>query len=141
MFIPYQAQLAYGWTSLSIRINIVAVIAIIPAILWVTPRYCAVGAAWVWVFLNMCYLLIGVHFMYRKLLKMEKLAWYKNSLIQPFGAAAATALILNNVVRFESMSNFAQLIFLIGICGSVLIMTGLTSPIVRRNICSWIKCW
>lgn len=79
--------------------------------------------------------------MYRKILKMEKWAWYKNSLIQPFGAAAATALILNNVVRFESMSNFAQLIFLIGICGSVLIMTGLTSPIVRRNICSWIKCW
>lgn len=141
MFIPYQAQLAYGWTSLSIRINIVAVIAIIPAILWVTPRYGAVGAAWVWVFLNVCYLLIGVHFMYRKILKMEKWAWYKNSLIQPFGAAAATALILNNVVRFESMSNFAQLIFLIGICGSVLIMTGLTSPIVRRNICSWIKCW
>ena len=47
MHLPYYAQLAHGWTGLSIRINIVAVLIIVPAILWATPIYDAEGAAWV----------------------------------------------------------------------------------------------
>lgn len=76
MWIPYQTQLAHGWTSLTVRINIVAVAIIVPAILWATPRYGAEGAAWVWVALNTSYLLVGIHFMYRRILTREKWRWY-----------------------------------------------------------------
>ncbi|MCT7990062.1 hypothetical protein NG794_16955 [Laspinema sp. D6] len=72
MWIPYQTQLACDWTRLAVPIDIVAVLFIVAAILWVTPRYGAVGAAWVWVSLNAGYVLIGVHFMYRRILKTEK---------------------------------------------------------------------
>ena len=47
MWIPYQAQLAYGWTSFTLIMNIVSVAIIIPAIFWVAPLYGAESAAWV----------------------------------------------------------------------------------------------
>lgn len=134
MFIPYQAQLAYGWTGLATRINIVAVVTMLPAILWVTPRYGTQGAAWVWLSLNMGYLLIGVHFMYSKILTTEKWSWYKNDLIQPIGAAMLAALIAYNLIPLELMPKFSQLLTLVGISGSVLMMAGLAAPSIRRKI-------
>ena len=35
---PYQLQLAYGWTSFAIKINTVAVTLLVPAIFLVTPE-------------------------------------------------------------------------------------------------------
>jgi O-antigen/teichoic acid export membrane protein len=87
MWMPYQLQLAHGWTSLAVRINIVAVVAIIPAILMVVPRYGAEGAAWVWVGLNTGYLLLGALFMYRRILQEEKWQWYMHDVLKPLIAA------------------------------------------------------
>lgn len=87
MWIPYQTQLAHGWTSLTTRINIVLVAVIVPALLWATPRYGAEGAAWVWVSLNASYVLIGIHFMYRKILTTEKWQWYLEDVLKPLLAA------------------------------------------------------
>ena len=83
MWIPYQTQLAHGWTGLTVRINIVAVALIVPAILWATPRYGAEGEAWAWVALNLGYVLIGVHLMYRRILKTEKWRWYAADVMAP----------------------------------------------------------
>lgn len=92
MWMPYQTQLAHGWTSLAVCTNIVAVAVIVPAILWVTPRYGAVGAAWVWVCLNAGYLLISVHFMYRRILGSEKWRWYARDVLGPLCLSVAGAL-------------------------------------------------
>lgn len=94
MWIPYQTQLAHGWTGLTVRINIVAVAVIVPAIIWTTPRFGATGAAWVWVSLNAGYLLIGVHFMYRRILCAEKWRWYVEDITQPLLAAVLSALAI-----------------------------------------------
>lgn len=94
MHIPYMTQLAHGWTGLTIRINIIAVMLIIPAILWVTPRFGAEGAAWVWVCLNAGYLTIGVHFMYRRILTAEKWRWYAQDVLMPLGAGLLGASLL-----------------------------------------------
>ena len=94
MHVPYYAQLAHGWTGLSIRINVVAVLFIVPAILWATPIYGAEGAAWVWVTLNLGYLLIGVHFMYRGILKTEKWRWYRQDILQPLLAALFVVMFI-----------------------------------------------
>jgi len=112
----------------------VAVLAIIPAILWVTPRYGAEGAAWVWLCLNISYLLIGVHFMYRKILNHEKLSWFKNYLIQPIGAAMLMDLIANKLIQLELMQKSGQLLALLGISVSVLMIGGLAAPCIRRRI-------
>jgi O-antigen/teichoic acid export membrane protein len=94
LWIPYQAQLAYGWTGLAFRLNLLAVIMIVPAFYLLIPRYGPEGAAWVWISLNALYLLIGIHFMYRKILTKEKWRWYKWDVILPLVTATITALLM-----------------------------------------------
>ncbi len=81
MWVPYQAQLAHGWTSLTIKVNIVSVAIIAPANLLVTPRYGAIGAAWVWVSLNLGYAIISSQLMYDHILGTGKVAWYLEDLL------------------------------------------------------------
>ncbi len=98
MWVPYLTQLAYGWTGLTVRTNIVAVLLIVPALFWITPHYGAVGAAWVWVSLNAGYVLISIHFMYRKILTAEKWCWYKQDILQPILSATMMALLIHSAV-------------------------------------------
>jgi O-antigen/teichoic acid export membrane protein len=76
MHIPYMLTLAYAWPGFGVRQNVVAVILLVPAILWATPRYGAIGAAWIWFILNAGYVLLGMHYLHRHLLKHEKWHWY-----------------------------------------------------------------
>ena len=131
MWIPYQTQLAYGWTGLTIRINVVAVLLIIPAILWATPRYGSEGAALVWVVLNAGYLLVGVHFMYRRIMSSEKWRWYREDVMQPVLAGATVALALEWVLPapIGVMRQAAVLVFSSGL---VLIAAALAAPCTRQ---------
>lgn len=95
MHIPYQMQLAYGWTSLAIWTNIVAVIVLVPAIFWVVPNYGVMGAAWIWVILNAGYCLISVQLMYQRILPQEKLRWYLRDVMAPLAAALLAAKSLD----------------------------------------------
>ena len=138
MWIPYHAQLAHGWTGLTTRINIIAVLIIVPAVFWVAPRYGAEGAAWTWVGLNAGYVLIGVHFMFRKILQTEKWHWYKNDLVKPLSAAAITAMLVDKLVPAGQFSVFAQLLIFGATGGVVLISAGIAAPLVRRRMLALI---
>lgn len=83
MHIPYLLTLAYGWTKFSMYQNIVAVLILVPSMIWATVRYGAMGAAWIAIILNAGYILIGVHFIYRRILSTEKWRWYGKDLILP----------------------------------------------------------
>lgn len=87
MNIPYFLTLAYGWTKFPIYQNIIAVVLLVPSIIWATIQYGAIGAAWVWVILNAGYVLIGIHFMYRRLLSTEKWRWYGKDIILPISVS------------------------------------------------------
>lgn len=134
MWIPNQAQLAHGWTSLAIRINIVAVLIIVPVIFWVAPRYGAVGAAWVWVCLNAGYVLIGTLFMYRRMLQNEKIRWYKDDLILPIGAALIAAMIIKKLIPSAHMPAFLQLLTIGGGSVVILLISGMSASIVREKM-------
>jgi len=97
MWIPYQTQLAHGWTSLAVRINIVSVLVIVPAILWVTPRFGAEGAAWVWVILNALRLISVVHFMHRRILLGEKWCWYMRDVLAPLAAGVTVTISVKSL--------------------------------------------
>jgi O-antigen/teichoic acid export membrane protein len=94
MNIPYMTQLAHGWTGFAVHVNIVAVSVIIPAILWAVPRFGTIGAAWVWLGLNAGYVLVGMHFMHRKLLPGEKWRWYRDAIFKPLVVGSITVLVL-----------------------------------------------
>lgn len=131
MWIPYQTQLAHGWTSLSIYINIVALAIIVPSIFWVTPIYGAEGAAWIWMTLNAAYVFIGVNFMYMRILSTEKWRWYKNDVFIPLiaGIAAATTLELIWSVESSNLADMA-LLALAAICTTITML--LTASVPRR---------
>ena len=98
MHVPYMTQLAHGWTSFSVRVNIVAVCCIVPAILWAVPRFGAIGAAWAWLGLNAGYVLIGVHFMHRRLLPGEKWRWYGSAVFKPLAVGLMATVALRHWV-------------------------------------------
>ena len=93
LWIPHQMQLAHGITRLAVRTNLVAILVVLPALWWITPRYGALGAAWVWVALNTGYLIFNAHLMYRRILQAERRAWYLQDVGLPVLALAAVAAI------------------------------------------------
>jgi len=130
MWMPFSIQLAYGWTSLAIRINIIAITIIVPAILWVTPRFGAEGAAWVWISLNTGYVLIGIHFMHHKILTKEKWLWYGQDKLQPLFAAATVASAFAWAMP-ESLTVPVQLIWLLLAITITILTSAFAAPHVR----------
>jgi O-antigen/teichoic acid export membrane protein len=130
--LPYQMQLAYGWTSLTVIIASIAVAILLPAIFVMVPIYGPIAAAWIWVVLNGCHCLIGVHFMYRRILKTEKWAWYIQDVIIPLSAASAIAFLASLIFP----ANFERLlgVGLITLTSVVTLAGGaLVAPLVRRQ--------
>ena len=91
---PYVLQLAFGWSSFGAKVNFVAVMFLVPAVLLVTPIYGAIGAAWIWVILNAGYLFISSYFMHKVILITEKTKWLLRDLFIPFLATASTILLI-----------------------------------------------
>jgi O-antigen/teichoic acid export membrane protein len=91
--IPYWLQLAYGWTRLALYTNCIALVAEIPILLVVAQRFGAVGAAFVWLGLNVMYLTVGVNVMYQRLLRTERWRWYLQDIIVPLAGAAAVVVV------------------------------------------------
>lgn len=138
MWIPYQTQLAHGLTKLSVCIDLVAVALIVPAILWVTPLYGAEGAAWVWVGLNIGYLIIGVHFMYRRILNTEKFRWYIRDLLMPISAGLLVALVLKTL-WIDTQTEMAELL-LLGFAAVLILSASLfNATFLRKNVLQIIK--
>ena len=74
--IPYALQLAHGWTKFSFYMNLIAVLFLAPAIYFFTRSFGPIGATFVWLTLNVGYVVLGMPIMYRKLLPSEKWKWY-----------------------------------------------------------------
>ena len=138
MWIPYQTQLAHGWTSLTTRINIISVAIIVPAILWATPRYGAEGAACVWVSLNTGYILIGIHFMYRKILTGEKWHWYRQDVLQPLVVAALVAMLLAWAMP-PDLVYFYKLAWLMSASTVTLLATAFAATYVRHGLLAQLR--
>jgi O-antigen/teichoic acid export membrane protein len=93
MNIPYALQLAYGWTRLALYQNIIAVVLLVPLLIWITNRYGAVGAACIWPLLNAGYVLFGIQAMHTRLLPSEKIRWYTHDVGLPLlGALLGASL-------------------------------------------------
>ena len=91
MYLPYQLQLAHGWTGLTFLVNLVAVAIMVPLIFWCVPRYGAVGAAVLWIVLNASCMIITVQLMHRRILRHEKWNWYLRDVAMP---VAGTLVVL-----------------------------------------------
>jgi O-antigen/teichoic acid export membrane protein len=115
---PYQLQLAHGWTGLIIKSNLLAVSLLIPALLWAVPRYSALGAAWIWVAVNFGHVLISIQCMHRRLIPKEKWRWYLADVLLPVSGAAGVLLVAKFFEPAMYQSRVSWFVFLL-ISGSI----------------------
>lgn len=133
MWMPYQMQLAYGWTSFAVKVNIIAVAVIVPAVIWVTPEYGAIGAAWIWVGLNAGYATISVHFVFKKILIGEKWRWYLQDVLIPISAAIAVCAVFK-LVEWNGISVFTQVVLILFVSVVLCIASALASSEIRGQV-------
>jgi O-antigen/teichoic acid export membrane protein len=91
--VPYALQIANGWTRLTLVQNSIALLAMLPALCWLAPRFGGLGVAAAWIALNFAYLAIGVPLMHRRLLRGQFPAWLLRDVLPPAAAASGVALL------------------------------------------------
>jgi len=136
--IPYQLQLAHGWTSLTIKINIIAVIVMVPAILWSVPIYGAIGAAWMLAATSAGCLLLEIPLMHRRLLPAEKWRWYSRDVAVPLAAATAAALLCRWALPHD-LGKLGEFSVLLATSTCVLIAAATAAPMVRHQLVRYLR--
>jgi len=89
--VPYVLQLAHGWTRLTVYVNSVSVVVLVPIIVVLARHFGAVGGASAWVILNVGYMFTIIPLMHRRLLPQEKWAWYLNDVGAPLAISVLVA--------------------------------------------------
>lgn len=133
MHIPYQLQLANNVTRLSIVINVVAVVVLIPSIFIFVPVSGAIAAAWLWVALNFAYVAVGIQFTHKSLLPQEKWRWYIHDVIGPTVAAFVCVFIARFLEPEVTSARWQIFVFLF--CTGLIALMGafLVSPqLIKR---------
>lgn len=118
MHMPYMLQLASGWPSLSARINALACIVLVPALMFSVPIYGPIAAGMIWILLNAGYLLLGIFLMHQKILENEKYKWYINDILKPLlypaGISITAFMVLpNHLSREVTASTIIGLAFIL----------------------------
>lgn len=134
MQVPHQLQLASGWTSLALRTNIVAILVLMPALLWAVPRYGGVAAAVIWALLNAGYVVAQVPLTHRRLLPGRALRWYWHDTALPGLAAAAVMVPLWWLVRGAALGRLEWLAVLAAAGMAGLVAAGLAASTIRVRL-------
>jgi O-antigen/teichoic acid export membrane protein len=130
MNLPYALQLAFGWTKLSVLKSIIAVILLVPLIIYMTIHYGAIGAACVWLILNMGMFFFEIPVMHLRLLRTEKWRWYLQDVCLPLAACVLTAG-LGRIFINGPMSQFMMLLNLTIVSALTLGMAAIATPVTR----------
>lgn len=111
LVLPYAVQLAYGWTSLLLYINVISAVLFVPLLVWLIAHYGVVGAALAWITLNVGYFLFVVPLMHRRLLRGSMGQWY----LMDVGLPVALCLGIGVAVRLgmpSGLPSYAVLLWI-----------------------------
>lgn len=139
LFLPYAAQLAYGWTSLAFWTNLTYVPVTTVLLVVLTKRFGGEGAAAVWLLITTSYFATQVPLMYRKILKHQARRWYFNDIGIPLVACGSAAWLLNVAIgptttRIGAALTMALAGLLVGVIGL------LATPLARHPLRDlWIR--
>ncbi len=136
MVIPSMLQFAHGWTGFIVKFNSVAVLAVVPALVYTIPRFGGIGAAWIWLILNVSYIFLGIHLLHRRLLPEEKWAWYLKDLALPSVGALSVCLISMIFIKAPQNHRLEYLFFLVLCTLTAFIAAAMFAPRVRIRICN-----
>ncbi|WP_043692830.1 oligosaccharide flippase family protein [Luteibacter sp. 9133] len=133
MTLPYYLQLSAGWTGLTIRLNLLAITMVVPALLLFVPMYGPMAAACTWLGLNAGYTLVVVPLMHRRLLQGEQGMWYLHDVLRPLLAAT----FLGSLWRLaapDTISGIGGWFWLAMAGTTMLVAAAMAAPRLRRLI-------
>ena len=93
IYLPYALQLAFGWTRLQLTALALGVVISVPLTIAAASNYGAVGAASVWIVLNILFISMIIPVMHRRLLTGEKRKWFIEDVLSPAIAVSATIAV------------------------------------------------
>jgi O-antigen/teichoic acid export membrane protein len=131
MNVPYALQLAHGWIRLPIASNVIALVLGIPFCIVAVQQQGIVGAAWLWLAINLGYVLLVMPLIHRRLMHGEMSQWYLQDVLPPVLAALA-ATLLAKWAHPALSRDMAGLAWLSGIGLTVLITAALASAGTRN---------
>lgn len=83
MHLPYHLMLSKGITKFTIYQNILATIVAVPLLFFLTKEFGAIGASFVWFFVNLSYVMISIPLVHNLILPGETFKWYIHDTIIP----------------------------------------------------------
>jgi O-antigen/teichoic acid export membrane protein len=122
MGLPAALQFAYGWTRLVFVFNAVAVALFAPLVYVMAARHGGLGAAFVWLTLNVGYVAVMLPLMHRRLLAGELASWLRRDFGAPLAAAFAAAGAWRLVVPGEGSA--AALLGIAAAAGCAVVAAG-----------------
>jgi len=132
MGLPAALQFAHGWTRLVFAFNAIAVAAFAPLVYVLAGRYGGLGAAWVWLALNVGYVAVMLPLMHRRLLPGELGSWFRRDFGAPLAAAFAAAGAWRLVVPGEG--SITALVGIVAAAGCGLLAAGWAAADLRPTI-------
>lgn len=125
LIMPYALVLAYGWTSLSLKMNCLNIAVLIPILFLLVSRLGAIGAGIGWLTLNTAYMIFFIYFMHNRLLKTEKWKWYIYDILLPaVGAVVPASMIAFLGIMDSSRAGYVfqlVVVWFFSTCGAVLL--------------------
>ena len=133
--IPYQLQLAYGWTSLGIRINLAMLLFFVPSTIFFASIFGSIGAAFSMLVLNIAILFCSCLYMFSKILKSELRFWVFNDLLAPLLTALLAALTLHWFLDLNATQGFIGFIVSLSSVFAAAFVSSLLSASLVRKYC------
>ena len=137
MNVPYALQLAAGWTSLSVWINLVAIAVLAPATWWAAMRWGATGGAAAWAALNLGCLVLTPHVLHRRVLASEKWRWYLQDVLLP-AIVGVVVVLLFRVLGQATESRWLGALQLAGYWLAAAVATVAAMDPLRHRVASLI---
>ncbi len=131
--IPSALQLAYGWTHLGFWSNVFALCVSAPLLVILVRHFGGVGAATVWLLVNLSYLGTFIIPMHRRLLTSESKRWFLEDLGLPLIACTVVAVALFERTTYSATRLSAALT--VASAATILgIVALLATPFTRKQI-------
>lgn len=132
--IPYHLQLSHGWTSLSVKMNVVTLMLLGPFIIWLTPTFGAIGASYVWMSINLVYFVFGSLLMFKRILPEARNRWFFVDLGLPSFLMTGMGVVIFLAVDIGGPSRMLNLVSIFGVLITLVIVGVLSSGEIRKLI-------
>ncbi|MDA7787105.1 oligosaccharide flippase family protein [Gammaproteobacteria bacterium] len=134
----YNLGLAYGKVRIFLKINSIALFFFIPSLLIVTPIYGAVGAALIYIALNVYYIVVEPMVIFRIFPEFDKIRWLTHDVFPPvLGSFIMVSLCWFVMPDFDN--SWLEAAYIIIGLGSTLCVTFLTVKKLRLIILNFIN--